>query len=284
MDEDQSQNILREWAESATYWEKHRATIRAMFAPVTDALINDAAIVKGHAVLDVAAGPGEPSLTIARVVGPNGSVMCTDAVAEMVLAAEREAHLQGIQNVSFRQCSADSLGFNDNSFDIVVSRLGAMFFPDPMAALREMLRVAKPDGALALAVWATSELNPFFSVVSEIMSRQVEAEPVELDAPGAFRFAESGVLASELEQAGANDVRERLIRFRIEAPISLDEFWQLRAATSAKIREQLSGLPKKKFIQVANEVKEAVREFFPNGQMSFPAAMIIVSARKVGPA
>lgn len=121
--------MLREWRELAPYWERHAQAIREKFAPLTNALINDADILKGHSVLDVAGGPGEPSLTIAETVGPTGSVVCTDAVAEMVHAAEREAHRRGLTNVSFRQCAADSLPFGNDSLDVVVSRLGTMFFP-----------------------------------------------------------------------------------------------------------------------------------------------------------
>ncbi len=80
-------DVLPEWRASAPYWAKHHATIREMFAPLTHALIEDAGIVQGQSVLDIAGGPGEPSLTIAEVVGPAGSVTCTDAVAEMVEAA-----------------------------------------------------------------------------------------------------------------------------------------------------------------------------------------------------
>jgi ubiquinone/menaquinone biosynthesis C-methylase UbiE len=103
------QEVLQEWRESAPYWERHATTIREMFAPVTRALIKDAGIVKGQSVIDVAGGPGEPCLTIAETVGPTGSVVCSDAVAEMVHAAEREANRRGLANVSFRQCAADSL-------------------------------------------------------------------------------------------------------------------------------------------------------------------------------
>ena len=226
---DLQSDVLREWRESARYWQRHAATIRRMFAPVTDALVQDAGIVEGHSVLDVAGGPGEPSLTIAERVGPTGSVMCTDAVAEMVEAAEGEAHRRGITNVSFRRCMADALPFGDNSFDVVISRLGVMFFPDPVAALREMLRVTKPGGALALAVWQKSEQNPFLHVVTEVLSRYVETPPADPDAPGAFRFAEPGKLASIITEAGAIDVRERFLSFHIEAPISTDEFWELRS-------------------------------------------------------
>ncbi|HEX6732942.1 MAG TPA: methyltransferase domain-containing protein, partial [Pyrinomonadaceae bacterium] len=136
MSQVQLSDTLREWRESAKYWETHARTIQKMFAPVTSALIEEAGIIEGDAVLDVAGGPGEPSLTIAEKVGPAGSVMCTDAVAEMVAAAESEAARRGLKNIQFQQCQADSLPFKNNSFDAAVSRLGVMFFPDPIAALR----------------------------------------------------------------------------------------------------------------------------------------------------
>ena len=274
------QEILREWRQSAPYWEKHGPTIREMFAPVTDALIKDGRIVKGQSVLDVAGGAGEPSLSIAEAVGPAGSVACTDAVSEMVEAARREAHRRGIKNISFYQCPADVLPFSNDSFDSVVSRLGAMFFPDPLAALREMLRVTKPGGSLSLAVWHKSELNPFSYIVTDVVSRHVETLPADPEAPGAFRFAEPGALAHILEEAGAGDVRERLFRFRIEAPISREKYWEMRSEISESLREKLARLTAAQTANVASEVLEAVREFFPNNQMSFPAEMIIVTARK----
>lgn len=251
-----------------------------MFAALTEALIKDAGIVKGQSVLDVAGGPGEPSLTIAEAVGPTGSVVCTDAVAEMVRAAEREAHRRGLTNVSFRQCAADSLPFVNDSFDVVVSRLGAMFFPNPLAALREMLRVTKPGGVIALVVWGKSELNPFSYLVTDVISRYVETPPAGSDAPGAFRFAEPQALAHILTEAGATEVCERLFKFRIEAAVSPDEFWELRSEISESLREKLTKLTAKQVLSVASEVREAISEFFPNNQMRFPAQMIIVAGRK----
>lgn len=273
-------DLLGEWRESAEYWKKHAQTIRTMFAPVTQALIEEAGIMEGEAVLDVAGGPGEPSITIAELVGSSGSVTCTDAVAEMVAAAESEANRRGLRNMVFRQCVADSLPFETNSFDVVVSRLGAMFFPDPLVALREMLRVTTSEGVVSFAVWAKSELNPFAYLVTNAISRFIEMPPADPDAPGAFRFAEEGKLARILTEAGASEVRERLLAFRIEAPISRQEFWELRSGTSGTLREKLASLPTVQARRAALEVQEAVSEFFPNDQMSFPAQMIIVTGIK----
>src|SRR5207249_3504705 len=130
-----------------------------------------------RSVLDVAGGTGEPSLAIAEVVGPSGSVICTDAIAEMLAVAEREAARRQLPNLKFRQCMADSLPFESNSFDVAVCRLGVMFFPDPLAALREILRVTKSGGRLSFAVWRGPEFNPFFGIVTEVVSRYLETPP-----------------------------------------------------------------------------------------------------------
>jgi ubiquinone/menaquinone biosynthesis C-methylase UbiE len=280
MSQDHVNDTVREWGETAKYWVRHSDLIRVMFAPLTRTLMEDARIVHGQRVLDVAGGAGEPSLTIAATVGPAGSVTCTDAVEEMVNAARAEAGRRGLGNIEFRCCTADSLPFPDDSFDAVVSRLGAMFFPEPLGALREMLRVSKPNGRVALAVWHRSDLNPFCYIVSEAMSRYVETPPSDPDAPGAFRFAEPGKLAGILKAAGAIDVNERILEFKIEAPLSPEEFWEMRSETSESLRSKLTTLTAEQALQVAREVEAEVREFFPNNQMSFPAKMLIVSGTK----
>ena len=272
--------VLNEWRETAKYWTKYSATIRTMFAPLTEALIEQAGIHEGQSVLDVAGGAGEPSLTIAEVVGSTGSVTCTDAVADMVEAAQTEAGRRGVNNIQFQVCSADSLPFPDNSFDTVVSRLGFMFFPDSLAAMRELLRVAKPGGSMAFAVWHKSDVNPFCYLVSRIMDQHVEQPATDPDAPNAFRFAEPGKLANVMTRAGLVDVVERVIKFDIAAPLSPLEFWTMRSQTSDTLRHKLAKLPADEQAEVTREVEQAVSEFFPDNQMKFPAQMIIVSGKK----
>jgi ubiquinone/menaquinone biosynthesis C-methylase UbiE len=282
LSDSQADEVLREWRESAHYWQKHASTIRTMFGPITRALIEDADISEGDAVLDVAGGAGEPSLTIAEVIGPTGSVTCTDAAPEMVAAAASESQRRGLTNTAFRECPADSLPFENNSFDAVVCRLGVMFFPDPVAALGEMLRVTRREGVLSLAAWSKSDLNPFFYVTTNVVARYFEpGEPEDLNAPGAFRFAEPGSLARILAEAGAVDVKERLLKFDIAAPLSPAEFWQLRAETSGTLRKKLATLSPLQANSLANEGQEALREYFSHNQISIPAQVIIVTGRKL---
>jgi ubiquinone/menaquinone biosynthesis C-methylase UbiE len=281
LSDSQNDEVLREWRESAFYWRKHADTIRTMFGPITQALIEDAEIIEGNDVLDVAGGAGEPSLTIAQTVGPTGSVICTDVTAKMVASAQSEAQRHGVTNIAFRQCAADSLPFENNSFDAVVCRLGVMFFPDPLAGLREMLRVAKREGRLSLAVWDKAEVNPFSYLITDVLARHLGSDtPADANAPGAFRFAEPGSLARILAEAGAVDVSERVLKFQIAAPISPEQFWEMRSETSGTLREKLTTLSPVQADLIAREAKEAVRQYFSNNQMSIPAQVIILKGRK----
>lgn len=164
------QDVINRWTGSAPYWEKHREAIRQMFAPVTQALADDARIARGQIVLDLATGPGEPALTLAALVGPEGKIFGVDPIPEMVAAARRAAEHLGVTNTQFEVAFADHLPFPDNTFDAAVSRFGVMFFPSPLDAIREMLRVLKPGGKLALAVWHFAERNPFHTSLSRVVA------------------------------------------------------------------------------------------------------------------
>jgi hypothetical protein len=113
-----------------------------------------------------------------------------------------------------------------------------------------------------------------------VIKRYVETPPTDTNAPGAFRFAELGKLADILSEAGASDVHERLLKFRIEAPISPHEFWLMRSETSETLRRQLARLNPEQALRLTSEVEESLLEFFLNNQMSLPAQMIIITGTK----
>ena len=282
MNSEKPGDMLDCWRETAAYWTKYSDTIARMFAPLTEAMIERAGIREGQSVLDVAGGAGEPSLTIAERVGPRGLVTCTDAIAEMVEAARSEANHRGLKNMRFQQCTADSLPFPENSFDVVVSRLGVMFFPDSVGTMREMLRVVRPGGSLTFAVWYKSDVNPFCYLVSGVMDQHVKAAEPDPNAPNAFRFAEPGKLTDVMKRAGATDVRDEVVSFDIEAPLTALEFWTMRSQTSDTLREKLATLPATEQSRIAAEVEQAVKPFFPHNQMKFPTQMLIAAGKKPG--
>jgi SAM-dependent methyltransferase len=276
----QNREVISQWSESAPYWEKHREIIREMFAPITQALIEDAEITGRRAVLDVATGPGEPALSIADLIGPEGKVVGTDAVPEMVEAARRERHRRGLHNASFEVAFAECLPFPANTFDAVVSRFGVMFFASPVDSVREWLRVLKPGGRIAMAVWHFAERNPFHYIVSQVVERYVDSPPPAPDSPDAFRFANPGKLQAVLSKAGVAATSERLLRFSIRASISVENFWTLRYEMSEKLRTKLAILSKQQVAELKREVIEALSAYSSDRGISFPTEVLIVSGRK----
>ena len=279
------EEILKRWRGSAPFWEKHRDIIRGMFAPITQALIEDAEIGTQDSVLDVATGPGEPALSVAAVVGPNGKVFGVDAIHGMVAAARTEAQRLGLKNAEFDVAFADDLPFAANTFDAVISRFGVMFFPSPEDAVREILRVLKPGRKLAFAVWHFAERNPFHSALSRVMDRYVYSPPLEPDALDAFRFAPRGKLLKVFSEAGVAAPSERLLQFKIEAAaVSVEDFWNLRREMSEKLSEKFATLSEAQKLNVNEEMLSSLVEYSTANGMSFPAEVLIVSGSKARPA
>jgi hypothetical protein len=158
-----------------------------------------------------------------------------------------------------------------------------MFFLDPVAAVREVLRVILENGYISLVVWGPKDANPFFSTITNVVDRFVEVPPQDPDAPDAFRFADPGKLAGILETAGAKNVIERKLNFEIKAPISLEQFWQLRSEMSASLREKIARLASVQVPAVTQAVADAARRYFVNGTMCFPAEALIITGRKFAP-
>src|SRR6266852_468497 len=274
------QEVINRWTGSAPYWEKHRDVIRQMFAPVTQALVEDGQIGTGHVVLDIATGPGEPALSVAGRVGPNGKVFGIDPIPEMVAAARRAADRLELRNVQFDVAFADKMPFPADTFDAVISRFGVMFFPSPVDGVREMLRLLKPGRKLALAAWSFANSNSFHYVLSRIMERFVESPPPAPDAPDPFRFAAPGKLQAVLAEAGATAPSERLLQFKIEAPLSMEDFWTLRSEMSDTFRGKIAKLSKEQASEVKRQMLEALREYTTEDGISFPGEVLIVSGTR----
>jgi len=120
----------------------------------------------GQQVLDVACGTGVLARTATEHVSPGGSVVGIDVNEGMLAVARRLAPA-----VTWRQGIAEALPFDDDSFDTVVSQFGLMFFDDKPAAIREMVRVLRPGGKLAVAVWDTLENTPGYAQMTHLLLR-----------------------------------------------------------------------------------------------------------------
>ena len=198
--------IRSEWRDAAPGW---RAWIEVLEAEdggraVSQTLVQLAGIVPGDAVLDVAAGYGEPGRPAARAVAPDGHVVCTDISGEMLAVGRERAAAEGLDNVEFLECDAEELAFEEASFDAVLSRQGLQFLPDVPGVLARLRAFLKPHGRLAAAVWGPPQAVQFAAPVPVIRAElQLPPPPA---GPGPFALADAGRLVGLVEAAGFTDV------------------------------------------------------------------------------
>jgi SAM-dependent methyltransferase len=161
---------------------------------------------RGDRVLDVAAGAGEQTLLAAKRVGPMGKVLATDISPRILEFAAAAAKQAGFANVETRVLDGENLELEPNSFDVVISRVGLIYFPDQQKALRGMLAALKPGGRFGAIVYSTPENNRFFSTPVSIIRRRAQLPPPLPGQPGPFSLGQPGVLTTVLETAGFKNV------------------------------------------------------------------------------
>ena len=173
-------------------------------------------------MLDAASGGGEPAISAPQRVGPEGRVIGTDLVEDMLVARAQQA---GLSNIEYRCVDGESLGFDAGRFDAATMRWGLMFIPEPVAALRRTRRTLKAGARLAIVTWAEPARNPFIGLCVEVLGRHCDLpEPVPR-APEIFTFADGDRLQSTLETAGFTNVERETLEFVVIEADTAQEYW-----------------------------------------------------------
>jgi ubiquinone/menaquinone biosynthesis C-methylase UbiE len=141
-----------QWNEDAAAWHRWGPTLQTWFGDVTQKMLDFAHVGLGQRVLDIAAGAGEPALSAAERVGPQGDVLATDLSENILQFAQKIADDRGLSHFKTQAMDGEHLALPDASFDIVLCRFGLIYMPNRQQALTEWLRVLKPGGRAVVAV------------------------------------------------------------------------------------------------------------------------------------
>ncbi|WP_119065163.1 class I SAM-dependent methyltransferase [Aggregatilinea lenta] len=170
--------------------------IPALFQAWAARVAEAAHLQPGQRVLDVACGTGVLAREAADRVGPGGSVVGLDVNEGMLAVAEAKA-----PQIEWWHGQAEALPFDDASFDAVVSQFGLMFFEDRVQAIREMLRVLKPGGTLAIAVWDTLDNTPGYATMVNLLA-QLFGDRIADGLRSPYILGDLAALRSLLAEAG----------------------------------------------------------------------------------
>ncbi len=188
-------------SEQAARWVTHQEEHDRMLGPFSDILLGAAALAPGDQVLDVGCGCGSTTLAAARAVAP-GAAVGVDLSGPMLARARDNAASSGVANVSFRRGDAQVYRFGP-AFDAVISRLGIMFFADPVAAFANLHGATRPGGRLAFVCWQSLDANVWLTVAAAALAGHVPLpEPPDPGTPGMFALAEPGRIQRVLGDAG----------------------------------------------------------------------------------
>jgi ubiquinone/menaquinone biosynthesis C-methylase UbiE len=190
--------ITREQAEA--YEELFVPALFAQWAPL---MIDIARVDEGQRVLDVACGTGVVARAAADRVGRTGSVVGLDLNPAMLEVAA------GIRSdIEWRQGDAANLPFGDSEFDAVLCQSALFFFPDVDAAVAEMARVVRPDGAVAVQTYASLDDQPGFLELDAVVRRIAAAEALQL-LDTYWSQGDLSILCKTLSRAGLDIVETR---------------------------------------------------------------------------
>ena len=175
--------------------------VPALFAQWSPRLAEATTVAEGQKVLDVACGTGVLAREALSGVEPGGVVTGLDINDGMLAVARRKA-----PNIDWRQGAAETMPFDNATYDVVLCQFGLMFFDDRRAALNEMWRVLRPGGRLGVAVWDSLENTPGYAAITGLLQRLFGSEVADaMRAP--FCLGDREALLALFEDSGIADVQ-----------------------------------------------------------------------------
>ena len=266
------------WNKFSSGWKKWDEMTMDFLKPMGDEIIRLLNPRNHDLILDVAAGTGEPGLTIASML-TDGKVIITDLAEDMLTIARENAAKRGIKNIETIACDVCELPFADNTFDAISCRFGFMFFPDMLLAAKEMVRVLKPGGRIATSVWNVPEKNFWVTAIMVTIGRNMELPVPPQGAPGMFRCAGEGFISGLFLEAGLKNISEREVNGKMNCKTT-DIYWNMMTEVGAPIVAALSKADDAMKEKIKKEVFQTVNQKYPDGKVFIDTGAIVIYGEK----
>ena len=258
--------------------EKWKTKSAVMGTAVTQALVEYSRPLPGMRALDLASGTGEPGISLAQRVGPQGSVIAIDQSSELLDIAAQRARDKQLLNFMTQQADAHHLPLDGQTFDLATCRFGVMFFNDAQGALAELRRVLKPGARACFAAWGPIE-QPYWHATMKIVHRRVGGAMLTPGGSDPFRFSAAGSLSEVLSDAGFREVEESTQNLPWTWPGGAEEVFEYFCAVSAPFRPMLERVPAEEWPAIRAEAKAAIERYRVGDEIRFGADVVLASGK-----
>ena len=271
-----------QWDSAAAGWHAQHRVIQAWLREPTEAMCRMAGVTAGSRVLDVAAGAGDQSLTLAQLVGPRGHVLATDLSPAIVALARDNMVRAGFDHVQVQVADGEDLGVEEASFDAVVCRLGLMFFPDPLQGLREMHRALRPGGGVCTMVFSRPDRNPCLRI---LMSTALEHAGLPARDPflpgGLLSLGRPGHVDELFRSAGFVDIATTAIDAVFRVP-TVDDYLSVVRSSASPILQILARLDTAAAEAAWNAMLQRLQAFTTAQGWQEPNELLLTAGRRAG--
>ena len=265
------------WNKFSPGWKKWDEMTMEFLKPMGTEIIASIKPSGKELILDIAAGTGEPGLTIASMLD-GGKVIITDLAEDMLTIAKENAANRGITNIETKACDVCELPFVENSFDAISCRFGFMFFPDMQLAADEMYRVLKPNGRIATSVWDVPEKNFWVTATMGTINKNIELPPPVPGAPGMFRCAKPGLMQEIFEKAGFKNVTVKEVPTKLTSGTA-ETYWNMMTEVAAPIVAALGKTDDATRQKIKTEVLSIIEQKYP-GHVAVDAGGLVINGVK----
>ena len=257
-------------------WVDTQQLLDGLFEPLAAALVEAVPAGGARRVLDVGCGTGAVALALARRLGSQGRCTGIDISSPMIEAARARASRERLA-ANFIEADAQDHAFEPAGFDTVVSRLGVMFFNDPVRAFSNLRRAAKAGAALRFIAWRSAAENPFMTTAERAAAPLLPGlAPRRPGAPGQFAFAERNRVAAILEDSGWTGIDVQPVDFACCMPEPGLVPYLGRLGPVGLALAQAAAPTRARVIEV---VRAAFEPFVHGAEVRFTAACWLVDAR-----
>jgi SAM-dependent methyltransferase len=269
-----------QWDACASGWDAHTADIHAWLRVPTEAMFAMAGVGPGARVLDVAAGAGDQTVSLAQRVGPTGRVLATDLSPAILAFARARAEGAGLANVDTLAIDGEALDLAPASFDAAICRLGLMFFPQPLAGLREIHRALRPGGGLCTMVFSRPEKNPCLTTLMSTALKHAGLPARDPFVPGGLMsLGKPGHMEAIFCEAGFHDVATTAVDATFHM-VSVDDYLSFVRSAGGPILQILGRLDPVAAEDAWAEIRERLSAFNTENGWEGPNELLLTAGRR----